>query len=101
LQDEKERLGLVFENDGEFYMSQKDFIRNFDHLEICNLTPDTLDDEQLIQGKLTWHESTFNGSWIAGETLYIFPPKLTSIFFDMTLEDILKSLKIFEVQSRA
>ena len=66
-QDEKEKLGLVFDNDGEFYMSQKDFLRNFDHLEICNITPDTLDDEQITNGKLQWHESTFNGSWVAGK----------------------------------
>ena len=70
LQDEKRRLGIVFDTDGEFYISQKDFLRYFDHLEICNLTPDTLDEEQIETGKQRWHESTFNGSWVAGSNIF-------------------------------
>ena len=65
-QDEKERLGLVFENDGEFYMSQKDFLSSFDQLEICNLTPDSLDDADIQSGKLQWHQCSFHGSWTRG-----------------------------------
>jgi len=72
-QEEKERLGLVFDNDGEFYMSQNDFLRNFDHLEICNLTPDTLDEEQFTV-KFRWHESSFDGSWIAGNDGFLSLP---------------------------
>ncbi len=61
----------MFDTDGEFYMSQNDFLRHFDHLEICNLTPDTLDEEQIETGKQRWHESTFNGSWVAGSYIIV------------------------------
>ncbi|XP_040572029.1 uncharacterized protein [Lepeophtheirus salmonis] len=36
----REKLGLIFEDDGEFYMSFSDFCRFFGELEICHLTPD-------------------------------------------------------------
>lgn len=66
--DEKETHGITFDGDGEFYMSQKDFCTYFDTLEICNLTPDAVDDEELEQGKMQWHENHFVGTWEAGST---------------------------------
>ena len=45
-EEEKENLGLTFDVDGEFYMSQKDFLRQFDTLEICNLSPETVDEDE-------------------------------------------------------
>lgn len=65
---EKETLGLTFDGDGEFFMSERDFLRQFDTLEICNLSPESLDEEELNSGKVAWHEKRFNGSWIAGKT---------------------------------
>jgi calpain len=91
---EKQRLGLTFKEDGEFFMSQKDFmmvtliyiwfigraieiipifhlnqIQHFDSLEMCNLSPDSLDDEEISAGKIKWHQSVFSGSWITGTYL--------------------------------
>lgn len=62
--EEKENLGLNFEDDGEFWMSFKDFLKYFDQLEICNLSPDALDDENNFK----WEVSSFSGAWIPGET---------------------------------
>jgi calpain len=62
--EEKENLGLNFEDDGEFWMSYKDFLKYFDQLEICNLNPDSLDGDNNFK----WEVATFPGAWIAGDT---------------------------------
>ncbi|XP_029708156.2 calpain-A isoform X4 [Aedes albopictus] len=66
--EQKEELGLNFDNDGEFWMSYRDFTRYFDRIEICNLSPDSLSDEQVNRGKLRWEMSTFEGEWAIGST---------------------------------
>ena len=63
-QEEQENLGLAFEGNGEFFMSMVDFVRNFDKVEICNLTSEGIDDAN--DGKLSWHETKANGAWIKG-----------------------------------
>jgi calpain len=63
-QEEKENLGLTFDEDGEFFMSWKDFSRYFDQVEICNLSPDSLEDD--VPSK--WEVASFNGSWVSGES---------------------------------
>ena len=78
-------------------MSQKDFLRNFDHLEICNITPDTLDDEQITNGKLQWHESTFNGSWVAGKISqrYLYYGRQHQREYNYFLITYLRLVKVF------
>ncbi|XP_058837405.1 calpain-A-like isoform X3 [Topomyia yanbarensis] len=66
--EQKEELGLSFDVDGEFWMSYRDFIRYFDRIEICNLSPDSLSEEQESRGKLRWEMSTFEGEWAMGST---------------------------------
>jgi len=62
--DEKINLGINFEQDGEFWMSYRDFVKYFDTLEICNLSPDSLD----IANNFQWEVATFEGTWAAGDT---------------------------------
>jgi len=62
-EEEKINLGINFEDDGEFWMSYKDFLKYFDQLEITNLSPDSLG-----ESRYKWEVATFSGAWICGET---------------------------------
>lgn len=60
---------MTFDDDGEFWMSFKDFQQHFNRLEICNLTPDSLTEEELTEGhKKKWEMSVFEGEWVRGVT---------------------------------
>jgi len=61
---ERQEIGLVFDDDGEFWMSYQDFLSHFSRLEICNLNPDSLQEEP---GK-KWEMSVFEGEWVRGIT---------------------------------
>ncbi|KAI2805674.1 Calpain-1 catalytic subunit [Blomia tropicalis] len=61
-ESEKRMLGITFDSDGEFWMSFADFKSNFTNIEITNLTPDSLDDDQ----KRRWEVNYFEGQWIPG-----------------------------------
>lgn len=62
--EEKEYLGINFEDDGEWWMSLKDWTKYFDQLEVTNLTPDALDS----CNDFKWEVSSFSGAWLSGST---------------------------------
>ncbi|XP_021122107.1 calpain-9 [Heterocephalus glaber] len=62
--DEQKRLCHSALDDGEFWMSFKDFKTHFDKVEICNLTPDALEEDTLHRWEVTIHQ----GSWVRGST---------------------------------
>lgn len=48
-------------------MSFKDFQKHFSRLEICNLNPDSLSEEELKEGnKKKWEMSVYEGEWVRG-----------------------------------
>uniref|UniRef100_A0A4W6G9J5 Calpain 9 n=1 Tax=Lates calcarifer TaxID=8187 RepID=A0A4W6G9J5_LATCA len=61
---EKTRILQNSTDDGEFWMEFEDFKRNYDKVEICNMTPDSLTDDT----KRQWEVSMFEGNWIRGST---------------------------------
>uniref|UniRef100_A0A8C2Z6W5 Calpain 2, (m/II) large subunit b n=1 Tax=Cyclopterus lumpus TaxID=8103 RepID=A0A8C2Z6W5_CYCLU len=50
--------------DGEFWMSFSEFSRNYNRVEVCTLTPDTIDDDSVKH----WSVSKFDGTWRRGST---------------------------------
>lgn len=87
----KTALGLKFDDDGEFWMSFRDFLSNFDSIEVCNLSPDeTLE----VAGgkKKKWNVKFYEGKWVVGvsaggcsnypESFYRNPQ------YVMTIEDV-------------
>uniref|UniRef100_G1KA77 Calpain-9 n=1 Tax=Anolis carolinensis TaxID=28377 RepID=G1KA77_ANOCA len=63
-QSEKKRLYQTALDDGEFWMKFEDFQTHFDKVEICNLTPDALEDNIAHKWAVTVHQ----GSWVRGAT---------------------------------
>uniref|UniRef100_A0A671QYZ1 Calpain-3 n=1 Tax=Sinocyclocheilus anshuiensis TaxID=1608454 RepID=A0A671QYZ1_9TELE len=59
---EKEKLQHQNAEDGEFWMSFEDFKKNYTKIEICNMTPDALEDDKLHK----WTVSVNEGHWVRG-----------------------------------
>uniref|UniRef100_A0A4W6DS81 Calpain 2, (m/II) large subunit b n=1 Tax=Lates calcarifer TaxID=8187 RepID=A0A4W6DS81_LATCA len=50
--------------DGEFWMSFNEFLRHYSRIEVCTLTPDTIEDDSVKH----WSVSKFDGTWRRGST---------------------------------
>ncbi|XP_074544239.1 calpain-9 [Halichoeres trimaculatus] len=62
--DPSDKRILQNSEDGEFWMEFEDFKRNYDKVEICNMTPDALTDNTMRH----WEVNLFEGNWIRGST---------------------------------
>ncbi|VDP67591.1 unnamed protein product [Echinostoma caproni] len=64
---ERQRLGLTFDNDGEFWMSFADFSRYFSRLEFCHLGPENTNFEKSVyvsRHKRRWEMTKEEGEWV-------------------------------------
>ncbi|KAL2095557.1 hypothetical protein ACEWY4_007705 [Coilia grayii] len=57
-EQEQRRIERVKKEDGEFWMSLSDFRQNFDIMEVCHLSNDTLSSAQR-----PWHSTMHQGTW--------------------------------------
>ena len=63
---EKQEIGLTFEQDGEFWISYNDFKLNFDTIDICNLSPHSLANQDKGSYNIQWGLNIYEGEWIKG-----------------------------------
>ncbi|KAM8846700.1 calpain-3b isoform 2-T2 [Synchiropus picturatus] len=61
---ERENLKKLTVESSEFWMSFEEFKRNFTKLEMCNLTPDTLQGDE----RHSWTVSVNEGRWVRGSS---------------------------------
>ncbi|XP_069668699.1 calpain-B-like isoform X3 [Periplaneta americana] len=67
--EEKKNEDLTFDNDGEFWMSFKDFSERFTNIEICSLSPDAMVEGMALRGgQHMWKMSMFEGDWVKNVT---------------------------------
>lgn len=64
---DRQQLGQTARADGEFWMSFDDWMSNFDQIQICNLSPDTLKAVRGTPGS-KWNCIQYDGELVAGRT---------------------------------
>ncbi|XP_035536180.1 calpain-12 [Morone saxatilis] len=62
---EKERIELINQEDGEFWISAEDFSKLFDIVELCSVNPDTY---EVTDSQSTWTISEHAGFWVSGSS---------------------------------
>ena len=64
-EEEKGRLGINFDCDGEWWMTHEDFAEHFDQLELCHLPPESMVDKAEAA---TWFVNHWTGEWVEGQS---------------------------------
>ena len=64
---EKREIGLTIDDDGEFWMDERDFRKYWHTLEICNILTDP-ENDTTRHNRLAWNVSSITGSWKRGKT---------------------------------
>lgn len=68
-EEKRQELGLVVKDDGEFWISEEDFLKYFQMIDFCHLDPGSTVGEIKESGQeKTWEVAKFEGSWIPGTT---------------------------------
>ncbi|XP_049291859.1 calpain-A-like [Anopheles funestus] len=69
---ERKQIGLTLENDGEFWIELNDFMKQFDRLEVCHLSPEqhSVDEDmgERTSKHYRWELSALDGQWIRDTT---------------------------------
>nr|XP_055053440.1 calpain-9 [Misgurnus anguillicaudatus] len=61
--EEQKRIHRIELEDGEFWMAITDFRQNFEMMEVCHLSDDTLNQGDAV--KRPWQCTSYHGKWIA------------------------------------
>ncbi|XP_075541676.1 calpain-A-like isoform X2 [Dermacentor variabilis] len=67
--EKRQELGLVVKDDGEFWISEEDFVKYFQMLDFCHLDPGSTTGE--LKGSASekqWEVAKFEGSWVPGSS---------------------------------
>lgn len=63
----RQKLNVVFKDNGEFWMNEEDFVKYFRELFICHLGPGQYLESRPNTVKLsTWSTTAFPGEWVKG-----------------------------------
>uniref|UniRef100_G3MR51 Calpain catalytic domain-containing protein n=1 Tax=Amblyomma maculatum TaxID=34609 RepID=G3MR51_AMBMU len=66
-EEKRKEVGLVIKEDGEFWISEEDFIKSYQMLDFCHLDPGSTIGELKEGGsKKRWETAKFEGSWMPG-----------------------------------
>ncbi|XP_064645832.1 calpain-5-like [Lineus longissimus] len=60
-QKDRNKLGMKFQKEGDFWMSFDDFVKNFTKVEICHIV-----NTAIVSIKKSWSEAIFRGKWTVG-----------------------------------
>ncbi|XP_062594364.1 calpain-A-like [Saccostrea cucullata] len=65
----KQRLGIVIQDDGEFWIPIDDVLVNFEEIQLIHLQPDaTTQGVAIDEGKRQWNVTVYHDQWIKGVT---------------------------------
>lgn len=67
-QQDRQNLGQKSRADGEFWMTYEDWVDNFEHIQICNISPDTLKSSRSGPDGYQWNCLQFDGEWLADKS---------------------------------
>lgn len=66
-EEKRQELGLVIKEDGEFWISEEDFVKYFQMIDFCHLDPGSTTGElKESSSAKQWEVAKFEGSWVPG-----------------------------------